>query len=103
MPNFIIQCIFQSENVADWSKVVIAYEPVWAIGTGKTATPEQAQEVHQMIRGFLKENVSSEVASSVRIIYGGNVKVCFYVKNLLRSDWLIALFFDRLGECKELL
>jgi triosephosphate isomerase len=50
---------------------VIAYEPVWAIGTGKTATPDQAQEVHDLIRKWLNDNVSSDVANSVRIIYGG--------------------------------
>ena len=61
-----------SDNVSDWSKVVIAYEPVWAIGTGKTATPEQAQEVHEQLRKWIKDNVSAEVASSLRIIYGGN-------------------------------
>lgn len=46
------------EKVEDWSKVVIAYEPVWAIGTGKTATPDQAQEVHEQIREWLTKNVS---------------------------------------------
>lgn len=55
----------------DWANVVIAYEPVWAIGTGKTATPEQAQEVHHAVRQWLEKNVSPAVASSVRIIYGG--------------------------------
>jgi triosephosphate isomerase (TIM) len=58
----------------DWSKVVIAYEPVWAIGTGKTASPEQAQEVHAAIRNWVFENVSPEIAEAVRIIYGGSVK-----------------------------
>lgn len=53
---------------------VIAYEPVWAIGTGKTATPEQAQEVHGFIRGLLAEIYSSGVAEAVRISYGGSVK-----------------------------
>ncbi|XP_054716985.1 triosephosphate isomerase B-like [Uloborus diversus] len=62
-----------ADKVSDWSKVVIAYEPVWAIGTGKTASPEQAQEVHEQLRKFLKENVSDEVANSTRIIYGGSV------------------------------
>lgn len=57
----------------DWSKVVLAYEPVWAIGTGKTATPQQAQEVHEKLRGWLKSNVSEAVAQSTRIIYGGSV------------------------------
>lgn len=60
-------------NVSDWSKVVIAYEPVWAIGTGKTATPDQADEVHKDLRGWLKANVSESVANTTRIIYGGSV------------------------------
>ena len=55
------------------SKVVIAYEPVWAIGTGKVATAEQAQEVHAAIRNYLSKAVSSEVAENTRIIYGGSV------------------------------
>lgn len=55
----------------DWSKIVIAYEPVWAIGTGKVATPEQAQDTHAAIRKWLRENVSQEVADATRIIYGG--------------------------------
>ncbi|XP_041887248.1 triosephosphate isomerase [Corvus kubaryi] len=62
-----------ADNVKDWSKVVLAYEPVWAIGTGKTATPQQAQEVHEKLRGWLKSHVSDAVAQSTRIIYGGSV------------------------------
>jgi triosephosphate isomerase len=62
-----------AEKVKDWSKIVIAYEPVWAIGTGLTATPEQAQEVHDQLRKWLKDNVSAEVSDSTRIIYGGSV------------------------------
>ncbi|XP_065142073.1 triosephosphate isomerase A [Paramisgurnus dabryanus] len=62
-----------ADNVKDWTHVVLAYEPVWAIGTGKTASPEQAQEVHEKLRGWLKTNVSDAVADSVRIIYGGSV------------------------------
>nr|6NEE_A Chain A, TRIOSEPHOSPHATE ISOMERASE [synthetic construct]6NEE_B Chain B, TRIOSEPHOSPHATE ISOMERASE [synthetic construct] len=62
-----------ADKIKDWSNVVIAYEPVWAIGTGKVATPEQAQEVHAALRKWLKENVSPEVAESTRIIYGGSV------------------------------
>lgn len=62
-----------ADNVSDWKKVVIAYEPVWAIGTGKTATPEQAQDVHKDIREWLTKNVSPEVGSTVRILYGGSV------------------------------
>lgn len=54
--------------------VTVAYEPVWAIGTGLTATPEQAQEVHAMIRGLLTEMYGEEVAQSLRIQYGGSAK-----------------------------
>ncbi len=54
--------------------IVIAYEPVWAIGTGKVATPEQAQEVHAAIRGRLVEKVSAQVAQATRVLYGGSVK-----------------------------
>jgi len=54
--------------------LIIAYEPVWAIGTGKTATSQQAQEVHGFIRSWLVENCSEEVAGSLRILYGGSVK-----------------------------
>ncbi|CAM9956737.1 unnamed protein product [Scytosiphon promiscuus] len=59
---------------ADWARVVVAYEPVWAIGTGKTASPAQAQEVHSAIRAWVGEKVSPSVAESLRIIYGGSVK-----------------------------
>jgi triosephosphate isomerase len=59
---------------ADLEKVVIAYEPVWAIGTGKVATPQQAQEVHGLIRSLLGSLSSSEVAGKIRIQYGGSVK-----------------------------
>ena len=54
--------------------IVIAYEPVWAIGTGKTASPEQAEEVHAMIRGLLGELFGKDVADSIRLQYGGSVK-----------------------------
>ncbi|KAL8228387.1 hypothetical protein R6Q57_015971 [Mikania cordata] len=62
-----------ADAVSSWDNIVIAYEPVWAIGTGKVATPEQAQEVHVAVRDWLAKNVSSEVASKTRIIYGGSV------------------------------
>ncbi len=55
-------------------KMVIAYEPVWAIGTGKTATPQIAQEVHKFIRDWLGERFSADIAAKVRILYGGSVK-----------------------------
>jgi triosephosphate isomerase len=55
-------------------RVVIAYEPVWAIGTGRTATPEQAEQMHSYIRRLLNEKYGEEVASHVKILYGGSVK-----------------------------
>lgn len=60
------------EKVKDWSQVVIAYEPVWAIGTGLAATPEDAQEIHKAIREHLAEKIGQEAASTVRILYGGS-------------------------------
>ena len=56
-----------------FSKIVIAYEPVWAIGTGKVATSDQAQEAHVNIRAYLAKAVSPAVADNIRIIYGGSV------------------------------
>lgn len=61
-----------SENMN--KKVVIAYEPIWAIGTGKTATPSQAEEVHAFIRDYVKKNFTEEVAENLIILYGGSVK-----------------------------
>lgn len=62
-----------AKNVGNWSNTVIAYEPVWAIGTGESATREQAQEVHFELRNWLKKNVSEKVSDSVQIIYGGRI------------------------------
>ena len=59
--------------MTDWSKIVIAYEPVWAIGTGKTATPDVAEDTHKYIRSWFAENISIEVANAIRIQYGGSV------------------------------
>lgn len=61
------------EQVDDWSKIVIAYEPVWAIGTGVTASPEQAQEAHDNLRAWLRSNISADAADKTRILYGGSV------------------------------
>ncbi len=58
----------------DFRNIVIAYEPVWAIGTGLTATPEQAQEMHKFIRDLVKENYGIEAATNVSILYGGSCK-----------------------------
>lgn len=59
---------------ADLGQVVVAYEPVWAIGTGKTATDQQAQEVHAVLRGLVAQLYTQSVADAVRILYGGSVK-----------------------------
>lgn len=56
-----------------WAQVVLAYEPVWAIGTGKVATPAQAQEAHSVIRNWLHKSIGSDIAKNVRILYGGSV------------------------------
>ena len=69
-----VKALFKDIPAGDVSKVVIAYEPVWAIGTGKTATPMQAQEVHALIRGLVAGLYSTDVASQVVIQYGGSVK-----------------------------
>ena len=61
------------DKIEDWSNIVIAYEPVWAIGTGVTATSEQAQETHYEVRNWLEKNVSKEAADKTRILYGGSV------------------------------
>ncbi|MEO8648929.1 MAG: triose-phosphate isomerase [Acidobacteriota bacterium] len=61
-------------TVSDMERIIIAYEPVWAIGTGKTATPEQAQEMHGVIRRSIAEAHGAENADSVRVLYGGSVK-----------------------------
>jgi triosephosphate isomerase len=68
-----LQAVIHLTKDSDWSKIVIAYEPVWAIGTGRVATSAQAQEAHADIRSFLSRTVSSSVAESTRIIYGGSV------------------------------
>lgn len=61
-------------NEEEMKSIVIAYEPVWAIGTGETASPEQAQEMHAYIRSLLVEKYNSEVATNTSILYGGSVK-----------------------------
>ena len=63
-----------SLSAEDFSKVILAYEPVWAIGTGKTATPEQAQEIHAYIRSLVADKYGAEVADNTSILYGGSCK-----------------------------
>jgi len=73
-------------TAADCAKLVIAYEPVWAIGTGKTATPDQAQEVHALIRATLAGLVGAETAETVRIQYGGSMKPSNAAELLAKKD-----------------
>jgi len=61
-------------NEDSWSRVILAYEPVWAIGTGETATLDQIQEMHSMIRNKISERYTHELANSISILYGGSVK-----------------------------
>jgi triosephosphate isomerase len=68
-----LSAVVQAHGVVALQKAVLAYEPVWAIGTGRTATPEQAQEIHALLRQKVAEQ-SQEVASALRILYGGSVK-----------------------------
>ncbi len=65
---------FEGISLGDLSHLVVAYEPVWAIGTGKNATPEQANEVHLLIRGLVAQKYNAEAAQALRIQYGGSVK-----------------------------
>ncbi|CAH8431599.1 unnamed protein product [Schistosoma turkestanicum] len=73
-------CVRQLKAIANkiktadqWKRIVVAYEPVWAIGTGKVATPQQAQDVHHFLRQWFKTNTPSGVDEKIRIIYGGSV------------------------------
>ncbi|MBL4642918.1 MAG: triose-phosphate isomerase [Flavobacteriaceae bacterium] len=65
--------LFHLEAIS-WNNIVLAYEPVWAIGTGETASPEQAQEMHAFIRKLLQEKYTTAVADTTSILYGGSVK-----------------------------
>ncbi|MDI1316930.1 triose-phosphate isomerase [Flavobacterium sp.] len=65
--------LFHIEN-KDWENIILAYEPVWAIGTGETASPDQAQEMHQFIRETVQKRFGSDIAEEVSILYGGSVK-----------------------------
>lgn len=71
--NQLRDALFQLEK-SHWERMILAYEPVWAIGTGETATPEQAQEMHHFVRETIRKQFGSEVAEAVCILYGGSVK-----------------------------
>ncbi|MBF6608353.1 MAG: triose-phosphate isomerase [Flavobacterium sp.] len=65
--------LFQVDE-SHWERIVLAYEPVWAIGTGETASPQQAQEMHEFIRNTVRDRFGDGVADDVSILYGGSVK-----------------------------
>tara|TARA_R110002020_G_scaffold91560_3_gene222424 strand:- start:31957 stop:32706 length:750 start_codon:yes stop_codon:yes gene_type:complete len=69
----LVSALFELDPSA-WKNIILAYEPVWAIGTGETASPEQAQEMHAFIRKTITDRYDSETAQSVSILYGGSVK-----------------------------
>ena len=71
--NQLANALFHLEANA-WKNIVLAYEPVWAIGTGMSASPDQAQEMHAFIRNLIKENYTDAIANNVSILYGGSVK-----------------------------
>ncbi|QPK93755.1 triose-phosphate isomerase [Actinomyces sp. zg-332] len=77
---------FAEINSDDISKIVIAYEPIWAIGTGEVATAEDAQEVCAAIRSYLEKEYGEEVASVVRVLYGGSVKSSTIKELMAQSD-----------------
>jgi len=83
----LLTVVANVKDPKDWDRIVIAYEPVWAIGTGKTATPEQAQATHKSIRGWVNKNVNETVGKSLRIVYGGQ---CCLLEHTISSHKLFA-------------
>jgi triosephosphate isomerase len=75
-----------SLDASSWSKIILAYEPVWAIGTGETASPEQAQEMHAFIRKTITEAYDTGIANKVSILYGGSVKPANAVEIFSKPD-----------------
>ncbi len=73
MKTQIVEGLFNL-NAEDFGKIILAYEPVWAIGTGKTATAEQAEDMHAFIRNVIAEKYGNEVADNTSILYGGSCK-----------------------------
>ena len=73
-------------NSDAWKNIILAYEPVWAIGTGETASPEQAQEMHEFIRELVAQRYISDVAEEVSILYGGSVKPANAVEIFSKPD-----------------
>ena len=78
--------VFANIDRAGFDKCVIAYEPVWAIGTGKTATPEMAEDVHRFIRGKVEKKFGRDSAERIRILYGGSMKPTNSTELLAQPD-----------------
>ena len=82
-----LDTVLNVSSAEQWQNVVIAYEPVWAIGTGKTATPEMAQETHEFIRQYLRSNTTTEqFADTIQILYGGSMKPANAADLLAQND-----------------
>ena len=82
-----LDAVLEKSSAADWQNAVIAYEPVWAIGTGKTATPEMAQTTHKFIRQHLRANAATQaLADSIQILYGGSMKPANAAQLLAQDD-----------------
>ncbi len=81
-----LQGCFAGIEPADSGKVIVAYEPVWAIGTGRTATPQQAQEVHHLIRQWFANNYKADIATGLHILYGGSVRPDNIMELLSQAD-----------------
>jgi triosephosphate isomerase len=80
-----LDAVVSAAGVGAFARAVVAYEPVWAIGTGRTATPAQAQEVHALIRGRVAEK-DATIAASLRVLYGGSVKAANAAELFSRPD-----------------
>lgn len=75
-----------STEALDWTSIILAYEPVWAIGTGETASPQQAQEMHSFIRSQIQKRFGSSIAEATSILYGGSVKPSNAVELFSQAD-----------------
>lgn len=80
-----VQAVLDAEQIGAFANAVVAYEPIWAIGTGRTATPEEAQEVHALIRGLIADQ-NATIARDLRILYGGSVKGANAAELLAEQD-----------------
>lgn len=81
-----IKAAFAGIHQRDAENIVVAYEPVWAIGTGKTATPDQAQEMHHFIRNLIEKLFDAPTANTIRLLYGGSVKASNSADLLIQKD-----------------